>query len=116
MADHLRLGNVPRRRATPQPAPGAPVQRHRQCEVRAGVVEPDPRLLGQPARRVLRRGLLREVAGIGQDPQPQLRQLRLGPHQLCNAAALSSVDMNVGFTPATPFSEARMSEAHATIG
>ena len=62
------------------------IQRRREHQVGTRVGEPGPRLLGQPARRVLdralRRGRVGEVAGIGEDPQPQLRQLRLRTHQL----------------------------------
>ena len=92
------------------------VERRRQRQVGAGVGEPGAGLLRQPPRRVLRRrrharspasARTRNRSSTSAPPRGQAR---------VNAVALSPVDMNVGFTDATPLSEARMSEAHATIG
>ena len=58
------------------------IQRRGEGEVGAGVGEPGPGLVRQPPGRVLRGRGVGQVAGIGQDPQPQLRQLGLGTDQL----------------------------------
>ncbi len=59
-----------------------PIQRRGQGEVGARVGVPGAGLLRQPPRRVLRGRVLREVAAVGEDPQPQLGQLALGTDQL----------------------------------
>ena len=53
-----------------------------QTQVRARVGVRRPGVLRQPARGVPRGGVSGEVAGVGEDPQPQLRHLGLRSHQL----------------------------------
>ena len=81
--DHPRLrqrrGALAHRRRQHRPVP---VQGVGQAQVRPRVGVRRPGVLRQPARRILRRGVSGEVAGVGEDPQPQLRQLRLRGHQL----------------------------------
>ena len=81
--DHPRLRQRRRtfahRRRQHRPVP---VERLGQAQVRPRVGVRRPGVLRQPARGILRRGVSGQVTGVGEDPQPQLRHLRLRGHQL----------------------------------
>ena len=89
--DHVRLGQcrraVAHRRRQYRPLP---VQRRREGEVGTRVGEPRTGVLGQPPAGVLRTRRVGEVTRIGEDPQPQLRQLGLRRTSSRSAVAFSS--------------------------
>jgi hypothetical protein len=64
------------------------VERGREGEVGPGLGEPGARVVREPARGVLGGRLLGEVAGVGQDAQPQLGQLGLGGDELAQREGL----------------------------
>ena len=81
--DDLGLGDV--RRTVPQRIGQhgvAPVQRHRQRQVRAGVLRTRPRRVRQPLPGITSSGRLRHITSRRQDPELQLTQPALGPRQL----------------------------------